>query len=257
MLELIPRYCILCDDKPEGATYINTDDVEFVRCPKCSLIWRLKPEIDFEAYDDPNYHTGCYDKRRLHRINKGRRQLALIDKYRPTAEKGVLLEVGCSMGYFLEAAVNDGWRAIGIEVSSHAVKQCRDNGLEAYQSDAAGIKELGLLFDVVVMKHVLEHFPDPVDCLQQYYSLLKPGGLLFIEIPNAGYYKGCLLKEKYKFYRLENAGAQHFYYFTPDNLRRLLKMAGFNVLLPCDRWNSVLGVFGLSKQFMCVAQKPA
>ena len=257
MIEMVPRHCILCDDKPEGASFIHTDDVVFVRCPKCSLIWRLKPEIDYAAYDDPEYHTGCYDKRRAHRVKKGRRQLALIEKYRPKGAKGALLEVGCSMGYFLEAAVNEGWRAVGLEASSHAVQHCRGNGFEAYQSDAAGMKEMGLVFDVVVMKHVLEHFPDPVECLQQYHSLLKPGGLLFIEIPNAGYYKGNILKEKYKFYRLEYAAAQHFYYFTPENLKQLLEKTGFDVLLPCDRLNAALSVFGLSKQFMCLAQKPA
>jgi 2-polyprenyl-3-methyl-5-hydroxy-6-metoxy-1,4-benzoquinol methylase len=119
------------------------------------------------------------------------------------------------MGYFLEAAKNEGWRAVGLEASSYAVQHCRGNGFEAYKLDAAGMKEMGLVFDVVVMKHVLEHFPDPVDCLRQHYSLLKPDGLLFIEIPNAGYYKANLLKEKYKFYRLEYAAAQHFYYLLP------------------------------------------
>ena len=126
-------------------------------------------------------------------------------------------------------------------------------GLEAYKP-----MELGeLKFDAIVMKHVLEHFSNPIEVLQQYYDMLRPGGVLFIEIPNPSYYKAVLLKEKYKFYSPQHGGRQHFYYYTPKTLTKLLESVGLDVILPCNRSSAILDVFSLAKEFMCIARKKA
>ena len=39
-------------------------------------------------------------------------------------------------------------------------------------------------FDVIHMSEVLEHVPDPIDTLRITYTLLKPGGLLCLSVPN-------------------------------------------------------------------------
>ena len=39
-------------------------------------------------------------------------------------------------------------------------------------------------FDVVTMWDILEHIPDPVPFLRRAASLLRPGGLIFVKVPN-------------------------------------------------------------------------
>jgi SAM-dependent methyltransferase len=40
-------------------------------------------------------------------------------------------------------------------------------------------------FDHITLAHVLEHVPDPAALLRRLFGWLKPGGTLFIEVPNA------------------------------------------------------------------------
>lgn len=38
--------------------------------------------------------------------------------------------------------------------------------------------------DFVVSSHVLEHFPDPIKALREWYRLVRPGGILFMIVPH-------------------------------------------------------------------------
>lgn len=38
--------------------------------------------------------------------------------------------------------------------------------------------------DFVVSSHVLEHFPDPMTALLEWYRLVKPGGIIFMIVPH-------------------------------------------------------------------------
>ena len=40
-------------------------------------------------------------------------------------------------------------------------------------------------FDLIVARHVLEHFHDPRTALTQWLAALAPGGALYVEVPNA------------------------------------------------------------------------
>ena len=42
-------------------------------------------------------------------------------------------------------------------------------------------------FDLVVANHVVEHIPDSIRWLQEIYTLLKPGGYLFLSVPDKRY----------------------------------------------------------------------
>ena len=45
--------------------------------------------------------------------------------------------------------------------------------------------ETNLIFDTIIMSHVLEHIADPVLILKKIYNWLKPGGVLLLSVPNA------------------------------------------------------------------------
>jgi ubiquinone/menaquinone biosynthesis C-methylase UbiE len=87
-------------------------------------------------------------------------------------------------------------------------------------------------FQIITMKHVLGHTPDPLTALAEVRRLLKPGGALFIAVPHAGYRKALRDPQHAKFYQPTPTGVAggHYIYYTPETLGRLLEQGGFAVV---------------------------
>lgn len=250
---IISNRCLICDHHPEGHRYVCTEQLTFVKCPGCSLIWRIHPQEDLTKYNEDNYFTGHYEARRMRRIQKGMKQLSLIEKL--SGKKGTLLEIGCSVGYFLEAAKIQGWQPIGIDVGKYAVDKCNSLGLEAHNLSALDLDKINKKFDAIVLRHVFEHLPNPVEHLQIFYQFLEKDGLLFLNMPDGRYFKARMFKEKYKFYSPDEVGLQHYFYYRPSNLKKLLEKNGFKVVLINDPAHKITGKLALAKEFITIARK--
>ena len=81
---------------------------------------------------------------------------------------------------------------------------------------------LGKTFDVIVLRHIIEHFADPAVVLQQVKGLLKEDGVVLLVVPNINCL-GCYLFETDWAWVLP----WHCNFFTPRSLRRLLETEGF------------------------------
>lgn len=79
-------------------------------------------------------------------------------------------------------------------------------------------------FDVVIMKHVLEHLKDPRGCISTIETLVPEGGILYIEVPDLDLSLD---------YRVEDFIPDHVGYYTRHTLSRLLE-AGFSQI-DCER----------------------
>ena len=141
-----------------------------------------------------------------------------------------LLDVGCSLGYVMEAAQRLGLRAAGSDVSSYAVKVCRDRGYRAEVGTLESLPFPPREFDLVMMKHVLEHTPTPQAALAEVKRVLSPGGLVMVLVPSLLYWKGLYRRRTYRYFRPDDLGMQHYVYHTPATLRLQLERAGFEVL---------------------------
>ena len=110
--------------------------------------------------------------RRLLKRSKGRR----------------MLEVGCGFGFIL-AALEKRYETFGLDVSAHAIEQCRRIAPRS-QGSVADL-ERGLpeqlargTFDLVLARYVLEHLHDPQTVMRDLAGLLRPGGFLLFAVPN-------------------------------------------------------------------------
>ena len=81
-----------------------------------------------------------------------------------------------------------GWQVKGLEFSADMARYAaKIVGCEVVADDflavdlPPGDRES---FDVVSLRHVLEHLPYPLLAMEQIRGLLRPGGYLLIEIPN-------------------------------------------------------------------------
>jgi SAM-dependent methyltransferase len=97
---------------------------------------------------------------------------------------GRLLDVGCGLGLFVKHAVDQGWDAVGLETSEWAAREGgRQNGITIYHAELADAPLAPGSFDVVHFNHVMEHVLDPVAEMTAARKLLRPGGLLVVEVP--------------------------------------------------------------------------
>jgi SAM-dependent methyltransferase len=231
----VPR-CPLCGGHSRRP-YAEFPELAWARCD-CGLIYKQRaPDSPASpggagAFGETGYGQR-YRARNWRRVGKSLRQIRdALEYVDPQAlrSRARVLDIGCSLGYTLEAGRELGFEAVGVDVSEAAVAHCRGLG---YECHVAGLEHLPFPdgdFAVIVMKHVLEHTIEPRRALREARRALHPGGALFIAVPHAGYGKAARDPERSRFYRPDtHGGAEHWVYYTPDTLSRLLREEGFAV----------------------------
>lgn len=149
-----------------------------------------------------------------------------------TGQIGRVLEIGSGRGDLLQAFVDAGWQAIGLEPAVEVARACRDRGLDVRSTTLREFlaDEDGFQADAVVLRFVLEHVPEPVKLLTDIESCLAHGGTLVVEVPN----DFNLLQEA----ALSKLGGEpwwiadpdHVNYFDFASMSRALEGVGFEVV---------------------------
>lgn len=86
-----------------------------------------------------------------------------------------LIEVGCGKGYFLEHLRRTGYEVTGIDPAYE--------GTDSTIIQAPFQRGLGLSAEGLVLRHVLEHIPDPVSFLSEIAHANGGRGTIYIEVP--------------------------------------------------------------------------
>jgi 2-polyprenyl-3-methyl-5-hydroxy-6-metoxy-1,4-benzoquinol methylase len=138
---------------------------------------------------------------------------------------GRLLEVGSGLGH-LVGQLEDSFETYGMDLNHWAVKQSKPV-IHRTSLETASAQELPYAdgaFDVVIIKHIVEHLPDPARALNEIGRVLQPGGILILATPNLG----SLLKpwkgERWIGYQ----DPTHISLKEPEEWLRLIKEAGFS-----------------------------
>ncbi len=135
-----------------------------------------------------------------------------------------LLDIGCGSGTFLHAARSKGFEPHGMDQSDRAVTIARKlYALEVRQGEIGSGVWNGSRFDFVTMFHVLEHLADPGAALTYAATLLKPGGSLILQVPNAASLQARVFRGRW--YGLDVP--RHVINFAPRSLDHLLTRSDF------------------------------
>jgi len=224
---VIADRCTLCGAVEREVLYAFPE-LTWVRCA-CGLIYKsvevVAPEVYHRDYfvNKPGARRP-YDTRQRRRVSKSKNQILDLLNH---VEPGPMLDVGCATGYTLQAARGLGLDATGVDVSEHAVARCRERGFKAELGAMDRIPFPDATFQVVVMKHVLEHTPRPREALAEIRRVLRPGGGVYLAVPHAGYAKSLRDPAVSRYYIPTSHGREHFVYYTPETLTRLLREEGF------------------------------
>lgn len=141
-----------------------------------------------------------------------RLRLAFLKRFIGKYQIGVdrVLELGPGPGFFarswLESAPHTVYTAVETDTSCH--DSLRQLGVKLVDSSAV------MPADLVVMSHVLEHVPDPVNFVRNATQGLRRGGALFIEVPCRDWEHKAL-------------DEPHILFFDKEPMRRLLAGLGF------------------------------
>ena len=220
--------------------YINA-----VKCKKCGLISLFPPPSDDEIqemYSDDYFtvedvQTHHYQKDYLTAVKEvdySQKVNSLRKHLHPQAR---ILEVGCATGELLVALRTEGYEVMGVEISEFAGQIAIKNyGLDVliapFEENLIkdDLKEAS--FDLVLMGDVLEHFKNPTEAMRFSCKLLKPGGVLIVNVPSTL----NLISSRIAFLMYRLIGSQktmtippyHLSEFFPRSLRRMYKAAGFS-----------------------------
>ena len=227
--ELVAEACPVCGNA-HWTPLAQHSRVVFVSCSGCGVLYRRSFAGTADAtghapeFDQPN--NPRYQLRGGRRVQKSRHQiLDLLNHCAP----GPLLDVGCSVGHTLQAASGLGLSAAGVDVRRAAVDHCRALGFRAEIGTLEQLPFEPAEFQLVVLKHVLEHTPRPRAALREIRRVIRPGGGIFIAVPNGGYRRARKDPQHHKFFRGYSRFG-HYVYYEPATLTRLLADTGFRTV---------------------------
>lgn len=183
---------------PNSPDYMYKDHIEFthtysaelVQCKNCDHITRnprLSPIAALKEYSEDSYHPDW-----LEASYKPYCDLFLSDIQRlqyMIGEKATVLEIGSQVGGFLHAATSIGWEAIGVDIGKDMVNFARSKGHLVMEGTLDDAKFSIDLFDAVFVWNCFEMLPDPWGSLKEIFRIMRPGGFLFITIPNGSFIK--------------------------------------------------------------------
>jgi 2-polyprenyl-3-methyl-5-hydroxy-6-metoxy-1,4-benzoquinol methylase len=167
---------------------------------------------------------------------------------RAVGKRGTLLDVGCAMGGFLNAARNSGWDVTGVELSEFGSAYARNNlKLNVHTGSLEDVIDKGQIqgnsFDVVTLWDTLEHLTDPAALLKKVNHVLKDGGWFFCSTVNIDSFLSRKQGEHWHFFR----PPKHLFYYSEQTLKRYLNNAGLVVSLD-DDFRKDLVVLGARKE---------
>ena len=264
-MEFIQDKCPICaaTDIRRIDSILGRDGREYqaVRCRVCTLIFVspfpvLTQEDCEEIYNREYYESnwgdaghGYFDAEKAAQMREeSERQRRAIECVTGIKQRSIL-DVGCGDGRYLEAFAKAGWQAFGIEVSREAVSHAQPvEGVTIFHG-AIESADLGAdRFDVIRLKHCIEHLSRPRETLESVFRLLKPGGFLVLDTDNAESLRSrterfirrmagpaaqaavrILMKKdlRTRFGRL--SPPVHLLYFSPRSLAYALEAVGFSV----------------------------
>lgn len=136
---------------------------------------------------------------------------------------GHLLELGCGSGAALQSMEQKGWRVTGLDFDEGAVSNARSKGLDVRHGQLSAQEFADESFDAVVMSHVIEHVPSPVELLAECRRILKKGGVLVALTPNAD----SPVHKRYGSHWRGLEVPRHLQIFTPMSLANIGRCAGY------------------------------
>ncbi len=209
-----------------------------VQCQKCGLAYiNPRPTKESIGYYYSDYKEGKnFDMMKKLRGCEGigkfavKDRLKFLEKKIPLSNSTRVLDVGCGLGSFLGLLRGKkGCQIYGVEFDQLACQYLEGiEGMHVKRGELADAHFEDNFFDVVTLFAYLEHSFDPLQDLKEAHRILKPDGIISINLPNFDF----LMRKVFKKIWFIHGAPQHLYHFNASSLQLLLEQAGFQSLSP-------------------------
>lgn len=254
-------YCSNCNSETD--LYFQSQDYNrhttreifnHYRCRKCNLIFISPIPENLNAYYPQSYHFVPESIEFLEaNTDSERYKIEIIQRY---AKQGRLLEIGPSLGCFINLAKNSGFITEAIEMDERCSKFLNEKlGIPTINSsDTSEALDVVKPFDIIAMWHVIEHLPDPWKTLEAISKKINPNGILVIAAPNPDALQFRLLKR----YWPHVDAPRHLTLIPPNTLVEKLESLGMRVRLITTNDEGGLGwnIFGWEFFFSNLCTSP-
>lgn len=182
--EYVSVNCRLCRSNHLRLLYKqgDRDQFRFYRCSNCGLVnYDLSGGLDQEKYAREFVEPTDAS----HPVNRAQTlTFEFLARHHPVP--GRLLEIGCGNGRLLMLARERGWKVSGIELSPFLAETVESRlHIPVRVTDFLQLKPSAEEeYDVVVLRHVLEHLPDGRAALNILRRLIVSEGHVLLEFPN-------------------------------------------------------------------------
>jgi len=247
--------CPFCSERKEISLMAETMDrysgekFTVCYCPSCRIAWTAVPE-DFDVL---SYYPSLYYGEKGQRFSlplesfirffrKGRARLI----QGRTGTKGSILDIGCGRGVMLNELKRKGWEVTGVEWSEDAVKAGElPEGAVHISRDLRSLRLKTGEYDAVSLWHVMEHLKDPRETLKEIRRVLRPGGRLFVEVPNFDSWQRAVDRDNWIYWEVP----RHLYHFSFPGLNKMMKEEGLEEI-DCTSWSLEFGPFGMMQAIL-------
>lgn len=143
------------------------------------------------------------------------------------------LDVGAGEGWALSFFKERGWQCTGLDYSqfgcqTHNPSCLADLMVGDIYENLATLLEKRHSFDVILLDNVLEHVLEPLELLDRLRGLVRPAGVLIIEVPNdCSALQQHLLEHGHISRPFWVAVPDHISYFNREGLLALCQAAGW------------------------------
>jgi len=184
-------------------------------CNKCQLVFCSK----IPSQEELKNHYEHYGRNDFLSPITVKRYQELLLEFQPYNQQNKILDIGCGLGFFLEEALIKNWKVYGTEFTDEAIDICSKKGINMFKGSLENIDFGELKFDVITSFEVLEHLQNPNDHIEILYSLLRPGGILYLTTPNFNSLNRRILKKNWNVISYP----EHLCYFNKKSLNYLFQ----------------------------------
>ncbi len=235
--------CPACGEAGSRILYRGTDRLygttsqqfQVAECASCGLL-RLDPPPAPEElaryYPDEYWYAPRKDT--ASKLEEAYRRFVLRDHVSfvlralgDSRQAGPVLDVGCGGGLFLGMLQERGFQVLGLDNSQAAAQAAwTHHRVTVIRGDLANAPIGRETCAAVTMFHVVEHLYDTEAYLRSAQDLLRPGGRLIVQVPNASSWQCLMFGERWNGLDIP----RHLVNYRERDLDRLLERCGFEIV---------------------------
>ena len=196
--------CSICNQKCKSNN-INSrsgKEINVFRCEECDFnFFNLDPSfaLSKNKLDDSRLKSAGLDIPSISKdFENGTKQSEpYISEFIDSKDKDSnILEIGCSVGYFLNLLKEKGVKPYGLELNKIRSNYIREHLRIPCFDNLENCEKANIKFKKIFLFYVLEYIPNPIDYFKRLIKMLDLGGSIILITPNLNDSLKDILKNK-------------------------------------------------------------